>query len=135
MRLGGPIFLESEDPAALAREHSRLGYGAAYCPPVTLDQPERIRAIREAYAREGLTCLPAGFRGSPHYHKHSEEWFIPLEGAAEFRIADGEWTRVEAGSIVFGPRHIPHALRGVGAEQFLMLCIVTPNVPDDETPI
>ncbi len=82
-----------------------------------------------------LTCLPAGFTGSPHYHKHSEEWFIPLEGAAEFRIGEGEWTRGEPGAVVFGPRHLPHALRVVGEGPFLMLCIVTPNVPDDETPV
>jgi quercetin dioxygenase-like cupin family protein len=80
-----------------------------------------------------LTCLPAGFVGSPHFHKYSEEWFIPLEGAAEFSVGEGEWTRAEPGAIVFGPRHVPHALRVVGAEPFLMLCIVAPNVPDDET--
>lgn len=36
VRLGGPIFLDSEDPEAMAREHKRLGYAAAYCPKVTL---------------------------------------------------------------------------------------------------
>ena len=29
IRLGGPIFLESDDPAELARAHRRLGYSAA----------------------------------------------------------------------------------------------------------
>ena len=85
--------------------------------------------------KTGLESARAGFTGSPHYHKHSEEWFIPIEGAAELKIADGEWTLAAAGAVVFGPRHLPHALRVVGAEPFLMLCIVTPNVPDDETPI
>ena len=60
MRLGGPIFLDGEDPEELAREHSRLGYGAAYCPPVFLDEPERIRSIRETYAREGLVIAEVG---------------------------------------------------------------------------
>ena len=36
MRLGGPIFLNSDDPAEQAREHRRLGYRAAYAPKVEL---------------------------------------------------------------------------------------------------
>ena len=32
VRLGGPIFLKSDDPGELAREHRRLGYSAAYFP-------------------------------------------------------------------------------------------------------
>ena len=49
IRLGGPIFLKSEDPAELAAEHHRLGYSAAYCPPVKLSEKERIRAIENAF--------------------------------------------------------------------------------------
>jgi sugar phosphate isomerase/epimerase len=49
IRLGGPIFLKSEDPAALAAEHRRLGYSAAYCPPVKLSETDRIRAIENAF--------------------------------------------------------------------------------------
>ena len=41
IRLGGPIFLKSDDPHELAREHRRLGYAAAYCPPATADNRER----------------------------------------------------------------------------------------------
>jgi hypothetical protein len=29
IRLGGPVFLKRDDPRQLAREHRRLGYGAA----------------------------------------------------------------------------------------------------------
>ena len=39
IRLGGPIFLKSDDPAALAREHRRLGYSAAYCPAIATVTP------------------------------------------------------------------------------------------------
>jgi len=37
---GRSIFLKSDDPRELAREHRRLGYRAAYCPngdPTNLD--------------------------------------------------------------------------------------------------
>ena len=49
VRLGGPIFLKSDDPVALAKEHRRLGYSAAYCPAASPTDGDRIRAIREAF--------------------------------------------------------------------------------------
>src|SRR6476661_3579703 len=49
IRFGGPIFLKSDDPGELAAEHRRLGYSAAYCPPVKLSEKERIRAIESAF--------------------------------------------------------------------------------------
>jgi len=60
MRLGAPLFLKSEDPEELAREHRRLGYGAAYCPPLSLDEPERVRAVREAFARSDVVISEVG---------------------------------------------------------------------------
>ncbi len=44
MRLGGPTFLNSDDPGEQAREHRRLGYRAAYAPKVDLKDKDRIRA-------------------------------------------------------------------------------------------
>src|SRR5205823_3415511 len=60
VRLGGPIFLKSDDPAELAREHRRLGYSAAYCPAANVDDGGRIRAIREAFAAEGVVIAEVG---------------------------------------------------------------------------
>jgi sugar phosphate isomerase/epimerase len=60
IRLGGPIFLKSDDPRELAREHKRLGYAAAYCPPATADDREHVRAIREAFAAEGVVISEVG---------------------------------------------------------------------------
>jgi len=61
VRLGGPIFLDSNDPAALAREHRRLGYSAAYVPQIaTLKDPDLIRAIRKAYAAENVCIAEVG---------------------------------------------------------------------------
>jgi sugar phosphate isomerase/epimerase len=60
VRLGGPVFLKSNDPVELAREHTRLGYSAAYCPKVELSESERIRAIRQAYAAENLVIAEVG---------------------------------------------------------------------------
>jgi sugar phosphate isomerase/epimerase len=61
VRLGGPIFLDSADPAALAREHRRLGYSAAYCPEIaTLNDPALLRAIQSAYAAENVSIAEVG---------------------------------------------------------------------------
>ena len=61
VRLGGPIFLDSSDPEALAREHQRLGYSAAYCPQIaTLQDPDLIRAIEKAFAAENVCLAEVG---------------------------------------------------------------------------
>jgi sugar phosphate isomerase/epimerase len=60
LRLGGPIFKKSKDPAELAREHRRLGYRAAYCPMVELGDTERIEAIRKAFAAEDVVIAEVG---------------------------------------------------------------------------
>src|SRR3954451_23493588 len=60
IRLGGPIFLQSEDLEALAREHRRLGYGAAYCPALRITDVDRIRAITKAYRAENVVIAEVG---------------------------------------------------------------------------
>ena len=60
MRLGGPIFLKSDDPVELAKEHRRLGYSAAYCPAAKVEDADRIRAIRAAFAAENVVIAEVG---------------------------------------------------------------------------
>src|SRR5437868_14332196 len=60
VRLGGPIFLQSDDPAQLAQEHRRLGYSAAYCPAAKSTDTERVRAIRDAFAAENVAIAEVG---------------------------------------------------------------------------
>ena len=60
VRLGGPIFLKSDDPAALAEEHRRLGYSAAYCPAVGVHETDKIRAIREAFGARNVVIAEVG---------------------------------------------------------------------------
>jgi sugar phosphate isomerase/epimerase len=60
VRLGGPVFLKSDDPVQLAREHRRLGYSAAYCPAATSKDTDRIRAIRDAFAAENVVIAEVG---------------------------------------------------------------------------
>lgn len=60
IRLGGPIFLKSDDPEELAREHSRLGYSAAYCPAAEANDADRIRAIKAAFAARNIVISEVG---------------------------------------------------------------------------
>jgi sugar phosphate isomerase/epimerase len=60
LRLGGPIFLKSEDPLELAREHRRLGYRAAYVPPVTTDDQQKIVAITKAFESQDVVIAEVG---------------------------------------------------------------------------
>ena len=60
MRLGGPIFLNSEDPGEQAREHRRLGYRAAYAPKVELKDKDRIRAIIKEFAAQDVALAEVG---------------------------------------------------------------------------
>lgn len=60
VRLGGPIFLRSDDPAELAREHRRLGYSAAYCPAAEVGDTARLRAIEKAFAAENVVIAEVG---------------------------------------------------------------------------
>ena len=57
VRLGGPIFLRSTDPAELAREHRRLGYSAAYCPNSTIEEAPKIA---QAFAAENVAIAEVG---------------------------------------------------------------------------
>jgi sugar phosphate isomerase/epimerase len=60
IRLGGPVFLKSDDPDELAAEHRRLGYSAAYCPKLEVNNSERIRATERAFAKADVVIAEVG---------------------------------------------------------------------------
>lgn len=60
LRLGGPVFLKTDDPEALAREHRRLHYSAAYVPNVTLAETDKIKAIQQAFADQNVLIAEVG---------------------------------------------------------------------------
>jgi len=57
IRLGGPIYLKSDDPRELAREHRRLGYAAAYCPATEL---KNAPAVEAAFKAENVLIAEVG---------------------------------------------------------------------------
>jgi len=60
LRLGGPIFLNSDDPGEQAREHHRLGYRAAYAPKVELKDKDGIKAIIKEFAAQDVVLAEVG---------------------------------------------------------------------------
>jgi sugar phosphate isomerase/epimerase len=93
IRLGGPIFLKSDDPRELAREHRRLGYSAAYCPDAKAADRERVRAIREAFAAEDVVIAEVGaWRNllDPDARKRTENFRYVIE---RFELAEAVGAR------------------------------------------
>jgi sugar phosphate isomerase/epimerase len=60
LRLGGPIFEKSGDPAVLAQAHRALGYRAAYAPDVKLTDQSRIRSMVREFAARDVAIAEVG---------------------------------------------------------------------------
>lgn len=60
LRLGGPIFVKSDEPAVLAEAHRALGYRAAYAPDVALTDKPRIQSIIKEYAARDVVISEVG---------------------------------------------------------------------------
>jgi sugar phosphate isomerase/epimerase len=60
IRLGGPAFDDTQDPEALALTHRKLGYSAAYCPNVSLNDSSKVRAYAEAFAKQNVVIAEVG---------------------------------------------------------------------------
>src|SRR6516225_8547706 len=60
IRLGGPAFANTQDPEELALAHRKLGYSAAYCPNVPLNDTAKIRAYADAFAKHDVVIAEVG---------------------------------------------------------------------------
>jgi sugar phosphate isomerase/epimerase len=61
MRLGGPIFVKSDDPAVLAKAHRDLGYRAAYAPTdLSVTETDRIAGLIREFARQDVVIAEVG---------------------------------------------------------------------------
>jgi sugar phosphate isomerase/epimerase len=60
MRLGVGLSVPADDPDVIARAYVEAGYTAAICPQVTLEQPERMRAIQQAFEKHDVLLAEVG---------------------------------------------------------------------------
>jgi sugar phosphate isomerase/epimerase len=59
--VGGQVgYREQDDPDVLAQAHKRLGYTAAFCPDAKPGDTARVRAIRDAFAKEEVLIAEVG---------------------------------------------------------------------------
>jgi mannose-6-phosphate isomerase-like protein (cupin superfamily) len=61
----------------------------------------------------------------PHMHTREDETFYVLEGEVEF-VVGGRALSATAGSVVYGPRNIPHTFRNIGTTPSRMSVLITP---------
>jgi mannose-6-phosphate isomerase-like protein (cupin superfamily) len=61
----------------------------------------------------------------PHIHTREDETFYVLDGELEFVIG-GRVLLATAGSVVYGPKGIPHAFRNVGTTPSTMVVFIAP---------
>jgi sugar phosphate isomerase/epimerase len=60
IRLGGPVYKSPTDPEELALAHRQLGYRAAYCPGISSNDADRIRAVARAFAKHDVVIAEVG---------------------------------------------------------------------------
>jgi len=73
-----------------------------------------------------FTCVtPPGGGPPPHFHADEDEWFLVLEGRAEF-LKDGAWIEAPVGSVVYSPRGVVHTYRNRGDGPLRMLVQTSP---------
>jgi sugar phosphate isomerase/epimerase len=112
IRLGGPIFNKSDDPVELARAHRKLGYRAGYCPDVSLEDKDRIKAIEEAFKAEDVVIAEVGAWGLNMMEPDAEQRKKNLDAVCvKMALADevGALCCINvAGSFSTGERSTPH---------------------------
>ncbi len=107
---------------------------------VCIMPPERERVILafgdEVRIRLGATetagkytlfnvVSPPGGGPPPHVHVNEDEWFIVLEGRAEF-FAAGAWNPVTIGTTIYVPKGTVHTYKNVGDTPLRMLVHISP---------
>jgi mannose-6-phosphate isomerase-like protein (cupin superfamily) len=108
------LNLPALDLAALRREAGPL--------------PWRRPLAASPAGRWVLSEWPPGFAARAHYHPYAEETFHVLAGRGLFRFGSSqEEVDAPAGSFLFAPRGLAHAIRVPGPEPLLLLVCVTPN--------
>ncbi len=62
----------------------------------------------------------------PHWHEKDDEWFLVVEGQAEF-FKEGVWTAVPVGSAVYVPHGTVHAFRNAGETPLKQIIHLSPS--------
>ncbi|MEV6011067.1 cupin domain-containing protein [Streptomyces sp. NPDC051976] len=99
--------------------------------PITYGGGEETRFLLRAEDTGGsLSCyevkMPAGEGSVWHVHHGTDESFYVLDGEFEVKVGD-EIHKAPAGTMVFGPRGVPHSFYNVSDRVSTMVCTMTPG--------
>jgi mannose-6-phosphate isomerase-like protein (cupin superfamily) len=71
-------------------------------------------------------CDEPGAPGPPlHFHTNEDELFLVIEGEYSF-FAEGEWTDVGAGAVIFAPKGVAHCYHNSGTTKASHWTITVP---------
>lgn len=100
---------------------------------LTLRRPKVVErvALSSTVTGGSLSCLevvvrPGGLVAPIHVHTHEDETVLVIEGKVSVRLGD-RTLRVDAGSMVFGPRGVPHTFWNEGDTTVRMMMTVIPG--------
>ena len=74
----------------------------------------------------GLGETPPGGGPPPHLHRNEDELFLVLEGRFRF-LAEGRWTEVGPGGVVYVPRNAVHTFQNIGDTPGRQWILTTPS--------
>ncbi len=69
---------------------------------------------------------PPGGGPPPHVHHREDEFFLVVEGRISY-FAEGQWTEVGVGGVVYLPRGVTHCYRNVGETPSKHWILTTPS--------
>ncbi|HEV7298450.1 MAG TPA: TIM barrel protein [Tepidisphaeraceae bacterium] len=64
LRVGGPVFVKTDDPVELARAHRDAGWSAALGPPIDPGDSSQARRVRDAFAAVDVMLAEVGAWGN-----------------------------------------------------------------------
>jgi mannose-6-phosphate isomerase-like protein (cupin superfamily) len=73
----------------------------------------------------GILVTPPGVGPPPHVHENDDEWFVVIEGRAEFFV-NGVWTEAGPGQCAYLPKGTPHTFRNIGDTPLRMVLHTSP---------
>lgn len=79
-------------------------------------------------------CMPEGTTEKNHYHRHAQQVFYILTGAAVFEM-DGEQHLMQVGDCIHVPPGMPHSIANPYADDLQFLLISHPQAQGDRVDV
>jgi quercetin dioxygenase-like cupin family protein len=88
--------------------------------------PWRVPLLGTDQVRWVLLAFPPGYKTVPHHHPHAVETFLVVDGAGTFEIGGTRYAAY-AGTLLWSPAGVQHAISVTGPTDLVFLASVAPN--------